>query len=370
MKKEIPLGDDKYFELFIGKRILKKDVFQSTGDIPVYSGSVVTPFGLVKKSNIDDFQHEYIIWGIDDAVFDFALIPKGTKFATTDHCGVIKIKDNAILPEYVFYELQLKKKALGFGWALRASLTNMKKEAVLSIPIKKNGDFDLNEQRRLAEKYKKIRNVFTRIEDIHNELKTITLKIDIKSDHVLQIPIGKIFDLSLKTNHSKFTKKFVNKNKGTIPVYSASKDENSIDYGFVKDNLKGIKYFENCLTWNIDGSVGKAFFRKDRFSLSEKVIPLILQDQYKDNIDYEYVKFMLEEKVLEYGFHFSHKAGKSKIENILIPFPSVKNGDEIKPDLNRQKEIASIHKKVDGIKTNVSNKIYELIDTNILVSIA
>ena len=58
-----------------------------------------------------------------------------------------------------------------------------------------------------------------------------------------------------KTNSSSFTKTFINSNKGEIPVYGASKEIDEVGYGYVKDNLKGVKYFENCLTWNIDGSI-------------------------------------------------------------------------------------------------------------------
>ena len=71
-----------------------------------------------------------------------------------------------------------------------------------------------------------------------------------------------LFDLSVKTNNSKFTKVFVEKNRGHIPVYGASKNEKTVDYGYIKDNLEGIKYFRDCLTWNIDGSIGKVFLRQ------------------------------------------------------------------------------------------------------------
>ena len=40
------------------------------------------------------------------------------------------------------------------------------------------------------------------------------------------------------------------------------------NYGYVKDNLKEIKYFKNCLTWNSNGSIGKVHYRLVKFSLS------------------------------------------------------------------------------------------------------
>ncbi len=90
MKKEISLKDKEYFELFIGKRVLKRQIFRSKGKIPVYSANVFKPFGYLEKGNIEDFSHDYVLWGIDGN-FEFNIIKKGIKFATTDHCGAIKV---------------------------------------------------------------------------------------------------------------------------------------------------------------------------------------------------------------------------------------------------------------------------------------
>lgn len=74
--------------------------------------------------------------------------------------------------------------------------------------------------------------------------------------------LEKILDFSeMNTNGSWFTKTTINNNKGNIPVYGASLNEEDVSYGYVKDDLviesKGLKrkvrYFEDCLTWNIDG---------------------------------------------------------------------------------------------------------------------
>ena len=63
-----------------------------------------------------------------------------------------------------------------------------------------------------------------------------------------------LFDLSHATNGSIFTKSFIDENKGNIPVYSTSKNPDETSYGHVADNLPKIKYYENILTWNKDGS--------------------------------------------------------------------------------------------------------------------
>jgi restriction endonuclease S subunit len=254
MKKNISLADVKYFELFIGKRILKEEVFHSKGIIPVYSGSVSEPFGFLDKSDISDFEHNYIIWGIDDAVFDFAIINKGTKFAITDHCGAIKILDNKILPEYLLYELKSKKSILGFGWTLRASLTNMKKEVSVSIPIKSDGSFDEDKQLELIHKYTFIKEINQYVKFQIEELKDAIVEIgdEEKDTNFKTVKLCQILDFP-ETN-SGMTKELCQQNKGNIPVYGCSKSEASV-LGYIKEGMEGIKYYEDCLTWNRNGSV-------------------------------------------------------------------------------------------------------------------
>lgn len=177
-----------------------------------------------------------------------------------------------------------------------------------------------------------------------------------------EVTINEIFDLTVKTNHSQFTKEYIDQNKGAIPVYSASKDPNLVDYGYVKDNLAGIKYFENCLTWNIDGSIGKVHYRKDRFSLSEKVIPLIVFQSLEQQLDLNYLKYEIENKFSKYSFDFGNKAGKGKIKNIPIKIPVDKNGTF---DLQAQKEITKKYQMIEQVKEEIEDKLTELLKINI-----
>ena len=147
---EISLNDSNYFETFIGKRILKKDIRNSQGDIPAYSANVFKPFGFISTSNITDTKHHYILWGIDGN-FEFNVMEKGVKFATTDHCGAIKILAEDILPDFLLYQLNNVKIKYGFDRALRASLKNMKKVKFL-MPIKEDGSFDVETQQKIASK--------------------------------------------------------------------------------------------------------------------------------------------------------------------------------------------------------------------------
>lgn len=156
--QEINLSDNKYFDLFIGKRIVKRDLVKIfDGTIPAYSANVFEPFGLIKTSNISDFKNNFVLWGID-GTFDFNVIEKNNPFATTDHCGCIRIKDDTILPYYLVSVLEQTSHLYGFDRGLRASLTNMKKVKI-KIPVDKKGNFDSKAQEEITKKYLAIQEI-------------------------------------------------------------------------------------------------------------------------------------------------------------------------------------------------------------------
>ena len=59
------------------------------------------------------------------------------------------------------------------------------------------------------------------IKEYKNQIKDLNVEISLDEDFKM-MKIKDIFKLSFKTNNSKFTKSFINRNKGNIPVYSAS----------------------------------------------------------------------------------------------------------------------------------------------------
>lgn len=148
---EVSLGDSALFRLFIGKRVLRKNVSRDEGRCPVYSANVFEPMGYIETSNVTDFSHDSILWGIDGN-FEFNLIPAGKVFATTDHCGVVQILSKDILPGYLLYALHLRRIEESFDRSFRASLANMS-TFVLNIPVKRDGTFDLEAQERLAARF-------------------------------------------------------------------------------------------------------------------------------------------------------------------------------------------------------------------------
>ncbi|WP_412095264.1 restriction endonuclease subunit S [Bacillus inaquosorum] len=95
-------------------------------------------------------------------------------------------------------------------------------------------------------------------------------------------------------------------NKGNVPVYGASKESDIPICGYSADNVTIIKnkngeikktkvrYFNDCLTFNIDGLAGYVFYREGRFSLSKKVRPLIIKEEFKDSLNPIFLIYIIE----------------------------------------------------------------------------
>lgn len=149
--QQLSLGDAAVFELSIGRRVLQSEL-KETG-VPVYSANALRPFGCVEDSNLSDFSRPSLLWGIDGN-FDWNFIPSGVKFAITDHCGRLQIKDERIDPEYAWAWLKFTRSRYGFDRVFRASLRNVKATASLVVPVDSRGEPLPSLQRKLAQEFK------------------------------------------------------------------------------------------------------------------------------------------------------------------------------------------------------------------------
>ena len=162
-----------------------------------------------------------------------------------------------------------------------------------------------------------------------------------------EIELKDIFDFTrCVSNGSKFTKEIIHNNIGDIPVYGASQYKNKPSYGYIKDGVEGVKYFENCLTWNIDGSLG-CFYRAGRFTLSEKVIPLYIQDKHINHIDNIFLSFVLLRLANEQGFSREYKPNQAKLKNVFIKIPIKEDGSF---DLEAQEKIAKRYERIENFQ--------------------
>ncbi len=359
--EEVALSNKKYFDLFIGKRIVKKDIINISGNKPIYSANVKTPIGFQDQSNISNFDNNFVLWGIDGD-FEFNAIPKNHPFVTTDHCGAIRILNNDILPTYLMIQLEKVKHKYGFDRELRASLENMGNVSI-EIPFKTNGNIDIDKQREIISKYEYVFGLKKKVFDYKQKIKSLNVSVAslIADSKFGNVAISSILD-SPPTN-SGLKKKdvsLVSTHKNNIPVYSATMIENAV-FGWVSEDSKWKKY-ENVLTWNKDGSSGFVFYRKNRFVPYEKVKLLKIKEEYNSDLSYHYLKYVIQNRLFEEGFGFSVKCSMNKVLKLNIPIPI---GNDGMFDKNRQNEIASVYEDIDEIRQSILDELEKILNIDI-----
>lgn len=135
--KDIPgltnykLSDKKFFDLSIGNRVLSDEVVEN-GSTPIYSANVFEEFGRINKQNITDFSVPSILWGIDGD-WMVNILPANKPFYPTDHCGVLRIKTDDILPKYMALALQVEGEFERFSRSNRAS-TQRIANLIIQVP--------------------------------------------------------------------------------------------------------------------------------------------------------------------------------------------------------------------------------------------
>jgi len=127
------LSNSYAFEISIGKRVLNTEV-KPNFTIPVYSANVFEPLGMIDKLLIEDFSKDSVIWGIDGD-WMVNVIPANTPFYPTDHCGVLRIKTDDILPKYMAHLLKIEGQKAGFKRSYRASIDRIESLSVQIAPI-------------------------------------------------------------------------------------------------------------------------------------------------------------------------------------------------------------------------------------------
>lgn len=132
--KSYKLSDDEFFDISIGKRVLKRELNREEKGIPVYSANVFEPFGKIDKTLYKNFDVPSVIWGIDG---DWMVncIPANMPFYPTDHCGTLRVKTEDIHPKYLAWVLKMEGERVRFSRSNRASMDSIK-ALVIKAPAK------------------------------------------------------------------------------------------------------------------------------------------------------------------------------------------------------------------------------------------
>ncbi|OLR64371.1 N-6 DNA methylase [Peptoniphilus porci] len=216
------LSDKNLFDLSIGDRILN-DELEDDGKIPVYSANVFEEFGRINKKNITDFSRPSILWGIDG---DWMVnsISANKEFYPTDHCGVLRLKTDKILLDYLVYALQVEGEYERFSRNYRASIQKVR-QLIIQVP-------PIEEQEKIIEEIKKVDLV------IEEQKSTIEkYDEDIKSKFVemfynlnTAIPLEKYAEEIIPGTSPE--SRYYNEKENGLPFYQGKKDFGKI---YLKD---------------------------------------------------------------------------------------------------------------------------------------
>ena len=88
-----------------------------------------------------------------------------------------EILENSILPKYLYYVLQSIKDEYGFNYSNKATLQNQSFVSI-QVPINKKNNFDIDNQKKLIQKYEQIEKIKENIEEITRDI--ISAKIILK----------------------------------------------------------------------------------------------------------------------------------------------------------------------------------------------
>lgn len=164
------LSNDDIFDVSIGKRVLAKDIEETQVDesITVYSANVFEPFGYIKKDILKDFSKDSVLWGIDgDWMVNF--MPKDKPFYPTDHCGVIRIKQDVLHARYLAWALDKAGIEYRFSRANRASTARIKGMSIKAPSIEEQNEL-VKEIEKLETKIDKAQKVIDSAKDKKEEI--------------------------------------------------------------------------------------------------------------------------------------------------------------------------------------------------------
>ena len=200
----------------------------------------------------------------------------------------------------------------------------------------------------------KIRNSKNKLSELEK-----LISLSKKDKHKIKsIPVKELFDSN--KGDAKYTRKYMHDNKGDYPVYS-SQTSNLGEIG----KINSYDYEEECFTWTTDGTyVGTVFYRNGKFSITTHCGILKLKERYKGKTDFEYIKYILNQTLPNYtlGEGSNKRLGIERMDEISIEIPIRDNGDF---DLEKQKEIADKHEKIEQIKEILKEDYKKIIESKI-----
>ncbi len=298
----------------------------------VYS-SQTTNDGIVGKIDTFDYDCECLTW-TTDGVYAGTVFYRNGKFNMTTHCGALIPKNFKKLSlEFLKYQLANILPQLAQGESNKRVTVEIIKKATIEIPTLPNGDFDIEAQQNIIEKYNLVNDLKLKVAEYKQTIKNLKITIDNELENFKEPKIDEIFET--KKGLSKYTKSYGQANKGEYPVYSAS---NIAPLAYINSYDYDGKY----LTWATNGFAGYIKVIDEKFSANGDRGILIPKC---NELDLDYVKFTLEPILRKLakgrkgdnGEDEFTKVYPSMVENSIIKIPILVDGSF---DIETQKTIA------------------------------
>lgn len=352
------------FDFRRGKVISKKDIKDNEGIYPVYSSQTKNE-GILGHISSYMFDVHGITWTTDGANAGTTFVRSG-KFNITNVCGLMTLKSGVtnINLDYVCHLLDFTKISKTDGNRKVMTDTILKADLSVEIPITDEGIYDIEKQKDLANKYVAIKEQKQLLLLRNEQLRQISVKIPQEQHVNWAYPCVK--DLFYpKGGNADFTKTWVSKNTGDIPLYSGT---TTGDYA----KINVAEYSGEYLTWCIDGLAGYMMYHNEEFSLTCHRGVLIPTDKC-ENIDLKYIKYVLEPIFRKRKKGREGDLGKNEYTSLkpivikrmkdTIPIPVKEDGTF---DIQKQRELAEKYEQIEEMKRNISQKILELSEIVVL----
>jgi type I restriction enzyme M protein len=333
--------------------------------VPVYSSSKnehsllgLISLDFLKKNNLIVESEPSISFNLDGSV-GYCFIRKDKIYSFIDVVAALKILTPKISLDYIKIQLENEITRVDVSYATKFYFNKFSEYDIrFSIPILSNGDFDIEHQQEIVEKYNLIAELKAKIGEHEKDLADLTILINNEMTLCKNVKVGDIF--KTVKGLSKYTKTYGQSNNGNYPVYSASNNApltliNSFDY-------EG-KY----LTWATNGFAGYIKIIDGQFSINGDRGLLI--PKY-DGINIDYIKVVLEPILRELakgrkgdnGENEFTKVYPSMVESVSLSIPILSDG---KFDISRQNETAASYRKIEEVKNLLLLELKKIQDISI-----
>ena len=274
------------------------------------------------------------------------IIPANKPFYPTDHCGVLRIKTDDIIPKYMALALQAEGEFERFSRSNRAS-TQRISNLVIQIPsvadqqkvvdaIEAIDKKIADEQAIISEQSEKVKSKFAEMFDLENFiLDETTSKYKLMAiESICEDGRGRVI-----------SNDYIVANHGEFPVYSSQTTNEGI-FGYINTyDFEG-----EYITWTTDGvNAGTVFYRNGKFSCTNVCGTLKAKDHSIVNM--KYLAYILGKIAYKHVNHVGNdKLMNTPMKKIKVPLPPK----------HLQDEFALYASDCDKLKFEAQKKLGEL----------